>query len=157
MISLSIRLESSIRISYLVTKPDKHLYCFSCCPSAIQNPQFLSALFDERVDQNCDGLISIAEARSVASLNLKEYTSLTHLYVPVNQLTDIDVSKNIMLTHLDCSRNEIVNLDISKNIALKRLDCGSNQIISLDVTNNTEMERLWCYECQLSSLVFSDI
>ncbi len=45
---------------------------------------------------------------------------------------------------LDCSYNQISNLDISKNINLERLHCSDNQLTSLDVSKNVNLEYLWC-------------
>ena len=47
-----------------------------------------------------------------------------------NQLTSLDVGKNMMLTDLDCSDNQLTNLEVSKNTALTYLDCANNQLSS---------------------------
>ena len=50
------------------------------------------------------------------------------MYCYSNQLTSLDVSKNIALTWLECYENQLTSLDVSKNTALKTLYCYQNQI-----------------------------
>lgn len=61
-----------------------------------------------------------------------------------NELTALDVSKNVYLTSLDCGSNQLTNLDISKNVNLTRLKCGSNRLVALDLSNNKELRSLSC-------------
>jgi hypothetical protein len=60
---------------------------------------------------------------------------LTNLSCSSNQLTTLDVSKNVALIDLDCGSNQLTTLDVSKNVTLIDLDCGSNQLISLNLKN----------------------
>ncbi len=43
-----------------------------------------------------------------------------------NNLTSLDLSKNIALTYLECCGNKITSLDLSKNTELTSLNCEEN-------------------------------
>ena len=106
-------------------------------------------------DKNGDGEISFAEAllvttidcssKSIQSLSGIEYfVNLTSLTCYSNQLSSLDVSKNIALTMLICDSNQLTSLDVSKNTALTGLSCQSNQLTSLDVSENTALMTMLC-------------
>ena len=91
--------------------------------------------------------------KSISDLTGIEYfTALTELWCGENQLTSLDVSKNIALTDLRCSNNQLSSLDISKNTALTNLVCYGNRLTSLNVSQNTALTTLACYGNQLTSL-----
>ena len=56
------------------------------------------------------------------------------------------------LTTLDCADDQLTSLDVSKNMALTTLYCGNNKLTSLDVSTNTALTTLdwprprdgWC-------------
>ena len=70
----------------------------------------------------------------------------------MNQLTELDVSKNTALTELGCNMNQLRKLDLRDNKALKELCCSVNQLTELDLSQNTELRVLQCKENQLTSL-----
>ena len=98
------------------------------------------------------------------------FTALEKLYCQQNQLTSLDVLKNLNLTTLDCSKNQLTSLsvgfllnlncshnqltslDVSWQTALEVLRCSSNQLSSLDVSTNTALTTLWCDSNKLTSL-----
>lgn len=43
-----------------------------------------------------------------------------------------------------CTRNQLSSLDVSRNIALESLDCCGNQLTSLGISNCKEIENLSC-------------
>ncbi|MBR6761808.1 MAG: leucine-rich repeat domain-containing protein [Oscillospiraceae bacterium] len=69
---------------------------------------------------------------------------MIHLDCSGNQLTSLDVSKNLALTTLYCSDNQLTSLDVSQNAALYDLSCSGNQLTSLDVSGCTTLEYLNC-------------
>ena len=86
-------------------------------------------------------------------LNVTGLTALTNLECSENELSGLDVSKNVFLKTLNCSRNHIGRLDVSKNTALTNLYCYENELSGLDVSKNTVLEDLNCrHNRQLSSL-----
>ena len=77
---------------------------------------------------------------------------MTVLYCYRNQLTNLDVSKNINLTDLNCDANKLTSLDVTKNTVLIVLSCGQNQLTNLDATKNTALTSLYCNDNQLTNL-----
>ena len=110
-----------------------------------------------------DGVLTDAEIAGVTSINVNSkgiqslkgiefFTALKKLDCRENQLTALDVSKNLALESLDCLSNLLPVLDISQNTALKRLSCSINQLTSLDVSKNTALTFLSCSNNQLTEL-----
>ena len=106
--------------------------------------------------------IDITGYRFVSDLTgIEAFTALTELYLADNQLTSLDISKNIALTVLQCDNNQLTSLDISKNIALTELLCDNNQLTSLDVSKNSTLFRLSCvsnnFECVKGVSIYCDL
>lgn len=80
------------------------------------------------------------------------FTNLTSLECDSNQLTTLDMSKNVLLTWLGCDANQLTSLDVSSNKALDYLSCMSNQLNSLNLTSNPVLNRLHCDNNYLKSL-----
>jgi hypothetical protein len=88
----------------------------------------------------------------ITGLNVSKNIALTRLMCEKNQLTDLNVSKNTALTWLMCHINQLTDLDVSKNTALTALICEKNQLINLDVSKNTKLDYLDCSDNQLTVL-----
>ena len=88
----------------------------------------------------------------LTSLDVSKNIALTRLYCYSNQLTSLNVSKNTSLVQLTCYSNKLTALDVSNNLALTLLYCYSNQLAALDVSKNTALTNLQCYSNQLTSL-----
>jgi Leucine-rich repeat (LRR) protein len=56
------------------------------------------------------------------------------------------------LKYLDCRDNQLTNLDLRKNIKLTQLDCSYNQLAFLELANNLQLEELYC-----SNNLFNDV
>ncbi|MBU3172760.1 Ig-like domain-containing protein [Clostridium estertheticum] len=82
---------------------------------------------------------------------IEYFTALNTLYCHDNQLTTLDVSKNMALSRLDCGFNQLKTLDVTKNTELTDLDCEHNKLTSL-VTKNTALTDLDCIGNQLTTL-----
>ena len=115
------------------------------------------------INTNSDNEITYHEASLVTALNcqgfkissltgIQYFTALTDLTCSDNNLTSLDVSKNLTLTELDCKMNQITALDISKNTALTILNCYDNQITTLDVSKSLKLKTLRCDDNKLTSL-----
>ncbi|MWB95869.1 T9SS type A sorting domain-containing protein [Flavobacterium sp. GA093] len=83
---------------------------------------------------------------------IQDFTALTVLYCYGNQLTSLDVSKNLALTRLECDSNKLTSLDLSKNLNLSHLECQSNTITSLDLSQHKALTRVFCHSNNLTSL-----
>ena len=129
----------------------------------VPDDKFEQALIDLGYDTTLDDSVLTANISGVTSLDVssKEISDLTGieafvaletLYCAYNQLTSIDVSKNIALTGLYCNSNQLTSLDVSNNTALVELNCHTNQLTSLDVSKNTALTWLSCGVNKLTSL-----
>jgi hypothetical protein len=85
----------------------------------------------------------------LTELDISKNMKLGNLYCNNNQLKALDISENTNLSYLLCEENELTKLDVSKNTELIQLRCFSNQLTALDVSKNTELKFLYCYENQL--------
>jgi hypothetical protein len=83
---------------------------------------------------------------------IQDFKALTALYCYDNQLSNLDISKNVNLITIECKYNQLTSLDVSKNIALTYLSAYSNKLTNLDVTNNFALSTLYCSSNQLTSL-----
>jgi len=75
---------------------------------------------------------------------IEYFTNLEVLDCSFNQLTNLDVSKNVNLAKLYCSNSQLTSLDISKNVNLTTLYCSENQLTSLDLSKNVKLIALYC-------------
>jgi Leucine-rich repeat (LRR) protein len=92
----------------------------------------------------------------LTSLDISKNITLTKLRCWDNQLSSIDLSNCTNLLEFYCGNNQLTHLDISKNTALTHLNCHTNQFMSLDLTNNTNLTFLNCADNQLTSLDVSN-
>jgi Leucine-rich repeat (LRR) protein len=99
--------------------------------------------------------LSVSSSSITNLTGIQDFKALTALYCYSNQLTTLDVSKNLALTHLECDSNQLTALDISKNVALTFLESQSNQLTNLDVSKNTALVTLRCYSNKLTTLDIS--
>ena len=117
----------------------------------------------ENVDTNKDGSLSESERDAVTEINVQNarikslngiqyFTQLVMLRCYNNQLTKLDVSKNIQLKYLGCYSNQLTELDVSKNIQLAVVVCWNNQLTKLDVSKNAKLMSLHCDNNQLTKL-----
>ena len=120
---------------------------------------FVASSFDKDNDNYLsDTEINAAENINCAKKGISDLTGISHftalksLKCFNNQLTALDVSKNVALTKLHCWGNSLTKLDVSKNTALTSLDCGANQLTTLDVSKNTALTYLDCRSSQLTAL-----
>ena len=133
---------------------------------AIDETNFPDETFREyvkRFDTDENGSFSADEIAAVTKIDcgsynisslkgLENFTALEHLDCQWNDLTTLDVSKNVALTYLDCYKNNISSLDVKKNTALTYLGCGYNNLTSLDVSKNTAITYLSCRYNNLTTL-----
>ncbi|MCG1036984.1 T9SS type A sorting domain-containing protein [Polaribacter sargassicola] len=101
-------------------------------------------------------LVSLeAGGNELTSVDLSKNINLKNLFLNDNQLTNIDVSKNLALERFGVMRNQIASIDISMLVNLVDLFVHENQIASLDITNNTELNWLYATNNQLTSINLS--
>lgn len=89
----------------------------------------------------------------IGSLKGIEYfEGLYELNCERNQLTSLDLSKNVMLEMLECSSNSIAELKLPTNRVLKAIYCADNELSSLDARSCTGLRRLSCANNNLSNI-----
>lgn len=75
-------------------------------------------------------------ASSIYSLKGIEYfVGLSELDCSNNQITELDLNKNVNLEILNCSANQIQILDLSSNYNLVALNCEGNNLVELNLAN----------------------
>jgi Leucine-rich repeat (LRR) protein len=132
-----------------------------------------------------DGKVLTSKVDKLTSLNvssssiidltgIEDFTSLNSLYCNNNNLTSLDLSKNLSLLNIDCSYNQITNIivnkkgsnlnaavnklenvDFSQNTSLYSLDLTSNLLTNLDVSKNESLGTLQVNYNKLASLNLS--
>lgn len=121
------------------------------------------SIVTENYDTDKDGNLSDTEIAAVEKIDcvdkgisslkgIEYFTALKVLLCSQNQLTVLDVSKNIELSLLSCYRNQLATLDIGKNAVLEELYCDDNQLTTLNIRENPSLKILRCYQNQLSAL-----
>ncbi|TDO83715.1 putative secreted protein (Por secretion system target) [Flavobacterium chryseum] len=114
---------------------------------SIPDQNFEQKLIDLGIDTDgLNGRITTANITAVTVLDLSDsiisnlsgienFTSLTYLDVSKNQLTTLDVSKNLLLETLNASSNQLTTLDLSKNTKLTIVYVANNPLVSLNLRN----------------------
>ena len=59
--------------------------------------------------------------------------------------------------HLDFRENELSSIDLTKNILLLELYCWDNQLASLNLSQNTELEIVHCWDNLLICIQVYDV
>lgn len=89
----------------------------------------------------------------ISELNLENNLVLCELGCSrLENLTEIDISKNTALTRLFLSAAKITKLDVSNQPLLSFLACNDTGITELDVSHNPKLNDLQCYGCGLTEL-----
>lgn len=96
--------------------------------------------------------LQLANQRFSSLKGIEHFASLEELDCSFNNLTELDISKNIHLKELNCNKNEIHSLDLTANAKLEMVDCGFNRIRNLDVSKNVMLTKLDCYWNIISEL-----
>jgi Leucine-rich repeat (LRR) protein len=96
-----------------------------------------------------------SDSNQLTVLDVSKNVALISLYCGNNQLNSLDVSSNTVLSQLICYNNKITSLNFSKNKALSYLLASSNQLTSLDVSNNDKLFQVWCSNNKIKTLDFS--
>ena len=119
-------------------------------------------------DTNWDGGIDLEEALEVTYIYLPKtpivsslvgvefFANLARLFCQSQQLSDLDVSRNLNLLLLYCEKNQLTSLDVSHNSSLQYLICSGNQLTDLDVSHNPHLKQLQCANNQLTHLDVSN-
>ncbi|MBQ8692939.1 MAG: hypothetical protein IJ520_07320 [Synergistaceae bacterium] len=123
---------------------------------------FRAYVMSASVDVDGDGVLSgdellivsmeIIESGVESLTGIEYFTGLEELYCYSNNLTALDVSKNVNLYTLECDNNKLTKLDLSKNINLMELECELNALVTLDLASNENLYYMKCYNQSRSGL-----
>ena len=120
----------------------------------------------EKIDLDKDGALSKTEFECITSISVSNmnisslqgiefFPSLKSLSCASNNLTTLDLSRNVALDNLHCPHNQLTQLDLSKNKALRHIICYKNSLVSLNVSQCTELVELICNYNKLTVLDLS--
>ncbi len=159
---------------------------------AINQTNFPDATFRSVIantyDYNGNGYIDPDEVKMTMNIScegmgissvkgIEFFTDIQGLWVKDNNISSLDVSKNVHLHGIWCSGNPISSIDLSHNPELEWIYCYDCKLTALDVTHNPDMsfiecntnpikkldlsktkklEHLTCGTCELSSLDVSN-
>ncbi len=160
-----------IAMAAVLLLPPVSVAAEEAAPVEINEENFPDEIFRQYVSDNFDtdgnGFLSELEIARQDSINvfnenittlkgIEFFTSLKKLNCGNNQLTDLDVSKNVALTSLHCNLNQLTQLDVSQNTALLHLCCDHNAITELNLEKNENLSILECQYTKLTSLDVSN-
>ena len=112
-----------------------------------------NGVFDGKFFKNLESLY--CDGNNLTALDVSKNVNLTYLDCSSIQLTTLDISKNVNLKQLRCLYNKLKALDVSKNVNLTYLNCSSNQLTTLDISKNVNLTNLYCGSNQLTTLDIS--
>lgn len=131
--------------------------------TVIPDTNFEQYLIDENIDSdatiNGQVLTSdienvtqvIVTSKNIADLTgIQDFVNLIELNAANNQISVIDLSKNLLLEKLYVANNQLSTIDLSNNIKLKNVDVGENSLSNLDIHFLLDLETLSCYKNQLT-------
>lgn len=86
---------------------------------------------------------------------LQDFIALESLDISKNNLTSLNVSKNIKLKELVCANNRLSNLDVSALVDLTILNCSYNGLTSLNTSANTKLTQVTVFFTAITALDFT--
>lgn len=125
-------------------------------------------LADPLINLNKDGEIQVSEAEDFTGRircvrndiksvkGIEAFKKVSVLNIGNNQLTELDISKNVLLTEVWVDGNQLSNLDTSKNTLLRSVYASGNLFTSLDLSKNINLVWLHCIGGMLESLDVSN-
>ena len=101
------------------------------------------------------GLDNVNKSNNLTSIDVSKNINLEVLKLGGNKISNIDLKNNINLTRLEIAHNNITNIDLSNNINLNWLIIDNNYLKELDVSNNLLLTNLEVDRNQLTKLDIS--
>jgi len=86
--------------------------------------------------------LDVADSNISDVTGLQDFTALIYFFCDRNNITTIDLSKNIMLENIGILDNNLTSVDVSKNTKIHTLELSKNQITSVDLSQNINLKRL---------------
>ena len=122
----------------------------------VPDNNFEQALMDDvniNVDPILDDYVPTAIIETLTNLDIngknisdltgiEDFIALQNLNCSDNDLSTVDLSKNINLIEIDCSNNVFSVIDFTENTALITINCSDNMLSDLDLIANTNVTNL---------------
>jgi len=121
---------------------------------SVPDSRFEQALIDRGYDFVLDGRIKtapIANATTIEILNpmgivsirgIEAFPNLQRLRIIHNQISSVDLSKNLNLTWVSFWDNKLTSIDVSSLSKLEYFGAGDNDIVTFDVSRNKNLIEL---------------
>ena len=123
------------QIEVLDITNNKLLEYFDCIDNPIKN-----SVFDFT---NNNKLTTINLSGNFTKINVSTCKDLTDMLIWANNLTQLDVSKNIVLSGLRVRETPLSSINLDNNINLKLLECTKTNLTTLDIRKQ-KLEGLNC-------------
>ena len=95
--------------------------------------------------------------KNIVNVNgLDKLKNLRSLDIRKNNLTDLDISKNVKLYSLLASDNQISNINIGTNTTLLTIWISGNKISNINVSGATNLESIIAYSNQITEIDLSN-
>ncbi|RXZ79428.1 leucine-rich repeat domain-containing protein [Paenibacillaceae bacterium] len=104
-----------------------------------ENREWIQTSDVERV-----GSLQLANHNYTSLKGIEHFVALEELDCSLNNVTELDISRNTNLKTLNCGFNRIRHLDVSHNVMLSKLVCCWNILSELHVDQNTNLKELNC-------------
>ena len=79
------------------------------------------------------------------------------MYVGVNSLTTLDISKNTKVKDFDAGSNQLTSLDFSRLTQLEEVQVSDNRLTALDFRSNPNMKLVACSLNRISSAAYTQL
>jgi Leucine-rich repeat (LRR) protein len=134
----------------------------------IPDVNFENALIAYGIDSGApDGKVITYDISSITNLSvtsnsinsltgIQDFVALKKLICYSNNLSSLDITKNINLTEINCTSNKLISLDVSKNMFLSWLACNLNKLTTLNLASNLSLDYLNCSQNNLSIIDVSN-
>ena len=96
--------------------------------------------------------LGCSRLENLTEIDISKNTALTRLFLSAAKITKLDVSNQPLLSFLAGNDTGITEWDVSQNPELVQLYCEQTRITSLDVNHNPKLNDLQCYGCGLTEL-----
>ena len=121
--------------------------------TAIPDPVFEQYLIDNSIDDVLDGEVTTASLALVVTVilddlnitnlsGIEDFVNLDNLWLQNTNLTNLNVSSNVLLKFLYFDNNNISNIDVSRLNSLEKLSFINNNVQSINVSSNPNLQIL---------------
>ena len=95
-----------------------------------------------KVEAEAATIVRVHKFRAEDIRGIENFVNVTLLHLWGNELTNIDISALTKLKILDITRNNISSLDVSKNINLIEISGADNNLRAIDIRNLSKLRKL---------------